>query len=171
MTAMVALDGSAFAQAALEPTATLVCALASPAQGALLLTRVVRLAPEGTESQLNKQAVDEAQAYLDQVERTYAATAQKLNVTLTTAVARGFDVADTLIRAAQEGEQAGKKGLTGTSCDLIAMTTHGRSGLQRLTMGSVTERVLGTTLLPVLVVHHQTPSEADSAATVSGSET
>jgi nucleotide-binding universal stress UspA family protein len=86
-------------------------------------------------------------------------------------VALGKDVADTLIRAAEEGEEAGKKGLTGNYCDLIAMTTHGRSGLQRLTMGSVTERVLGTTLLPLLVVHNQTPSEADSAATASGSET
>jgi nucleotide-binding universal stress UspA family protein len=90
---------------------------------------------------------------------------------MTSSVALGKDVADTLIRAAEEGEEAGKKRLTGNYCDLIAMTTHGRSGLQRLTMGSVTERVLGTTMLPLLVVHNQTTSEADSAATASGSET
>jgi nucleotide-binding universal stress UspA family protein len=36
--------------------------------------------------------------------------------------------------------------------DLIVMTTHGRSGLGRLIMGSVTEAVLRHTPCPVLVV-------------------
>jgi nucleotide-binding universal stress UspA family protein len=35
--------------------------------------------------------------------------------------------------------------------DLIAMTTHGRSGLQRLVAGSVTERVLRSATVPLLV--------------------
>jgi nucleotide-binding universal stress UspA family protein len=40
--------------------------------------------------------------------------------------------------------------------DLIAMTTHGRGGLARWIMGSITERVLNTTRLPMLIVHpHQ----------------
>jgi len=42
---------------------------------------------------------------------------------------------------------------TGGRFDLIAMATHGRGGLQRWTMGSVTERVLHATRLPMLVVH------------------
>lgn len=37
-------------------------------------------------------------------------------------------------------------------CDLIAMTTHGRSGLSRLVVGSVTEQVLRDATLPLLVV-------------------
>ncbi len=36
--------------------------------------------------------------------------------------------------------------------DLIVMGSHGRSGLDKLVMGSVTQRVLQHTLLPVLVV-------------------
>jgi nucleotide-binding universal stress UspA family protein len=36
--------------------------------------------------------------------------------------------------------------------DLIVMGSHGRTGLQRLLMGSVTERVIGHTPCPVLVV-------------------
>lgn len=36
--------------------------------------------------------------------------------------------------------------------DLIAMTTHGRSGLSRLLMGSVAESVLRRTSIPVLLV-------------------
>ncbi len=35
--------------------------------------------------------------------------------------------------------------------DLIAMTTHGRSGLSRLVLGSVTERVLRSATVPLLV--------------------
>ena len=44
-------------------------------------------------------------------------------------------------------------------CDLIAMATHGRSGLLRLVMGSVTEHVLGKTLLPLFIVR---PIEAQT---------
>ena len=36
--------------------------------------------------------------------------------------------------------------------DLIAMTTHGRSGLARWTMGSVTERIIRHATIPVLTV-------------------
>ena len=41
------------------------------------------------------------------------------------------------------------------SCDLIVLATHGRRGLQRWVMDSVTERVLGATKLPLLIVHPQ----------------
>jgi nucleotide-binding universal stress UspA family protein len=36
--------------------------------------------------------------------------------------------------------------------DLIVMGSHGRSGLERMVLGSVTQRVLSHTKLPVLVV-------------------
>ncbi len=42
--------------------------------------------------------------------------------------------------------------------DLIAMTTHGRSGLQRLLIGSVAEGVLREATCPVLLVRIQGPS-------------
>lgn len=38
--------------------------------------------------------------------------------------------------------------------DLIAMTTHGRSGLSRLVVGSVTERVLRSATVPLLVTRY-----------------
>lgn len=41
-------------------------------------------------------------------------------------------------------------------CDIIVMASHGRSGLSKLFIGSETEKVLGHTALPVLVLHHPT---------------
>ena len=40
--------------------------------------------------------------------------------------------------------------------DLIAMSTHGRSGLSKLAFGSVTEKVLRLGYIPVLIVRAQT---------------
>lgn len=37
-------------------------------------------------------------------------------------------------------------------CDLIVMGSHGRHGIEKLLLGSVTQRVLQNTTLPVLVV-------------------
>ena len=39
-----------------------------------------------------------------------------------------------------------------TGADLIVMGSHGRRGIEKLVLGSVTQRVLGDTHLPVLVV-------------------
>jgi nucleotide-binding universal stress UspA family protein len=40
-------------------------------------------------------------------------------------------------------------------CDLIVISTHGRGGLERWVMGSVTERILNATKLPMLIVRPQ----------------
>jgi nucleotide-binding universal stress UspA family protein len=48
--------------------------------------------------------------------------------------------------------------------DLIAMGTHGRRGLDRLVLGSVTERVLRKAQCPVLAVHN--PAQAGSGSQV-----
>jgi nucleotide-binding universal stress UspA family protein len=41
---------------------------------------------------------------------------------------------------------------TDRGCDLIVMTSHGRSGLSAVVLGSVTNKVLTHTKVPVLVV-------------------
>jgi len=48
-----------------------------------------------------------------------------------------------------------------TGADLIAMGTHGRSGFNRLMLGSVTERVLREADVPVLTVRRETPAPAE----------
>lgn len=151
--AMVALDGTTFAEAAIEPAAGLVAALSAPAQGTLLLTRVIHAPAAATNSDAESKALEEAQTYLNGVVEAHMKLAEQYKVALLTSVVSGEDVAEALIRAAEQGEEADGKRLSGGS-DLIAITTHGRSGLQRMTMGSVTESALGATKLPLLIVHN-----------------
>lgn len=47
-----------------------------------------------------------------------------------------------------------------TECDLIVMGTHGRGGIDRLLLGSVTERVVRRASVPVLTVQVD-PDEVD----------
>ena len=60
--ALVALDGSACAEAALMPAARLITALAAPAQGVLHLAQIVKLPPEGSKKDDEADADAEEQA-------------------------------------------------------------------------------------------------------------
>jgi len=167
--AVVALDGSALAEAALMPAASLVMAMAAPARGTLQLTRVVKLPvkaseptekgkhnyPESLDLHLKEQAISEVKNYLGNlVDQLRQGPLKDANLTLTWSVAAGKDVADTLIRAAENGEDAEGTNVFG-GCDLLVLATHGRGGLERLMLGSVTEHILGATKLPILIVRPQ----------------
>lgn len=49
-------------------------------------------------------------------------------------------------------------GIEETRADLVAMTTHGRSGFSRLRFGSVAEEVLRKCVIPLLVLREPSPS-------------
>ena len=160
--ATVALDGSSLAEAALVPTAHLVAALAAPAQGSLHLTRVVQR--PGIGAVLNgrermdplqrDKALAEAINYLCKTADTLRASlAGDLHLAVSWSVAVNSDVAHALIKVAEMGKVDAGTSVYG-GCDILALTTHGRGGLQRWALGSVTERILGATRLPVLVVGH-----------------
>lgn len=152
--ALVPLDGSFFAKAALEPAAFLVSALAAPARGTLHLTRVVKQTKPATEG-VQKNSVHKAERYLrviaDQVREELLARSEALDLTISWSVVVNQDAAEGIISVAEPGEHAGGNDLSG-GCDVIAMATHGRSGLQRWLIGSVTEGVLTKTRLPLLIV-------------------
>jgi nucleotide-binding universal stress UspA family protein len=164
--ALVALDGSALAEAALMPAASLVMPLAAPARGTIQLTRVVQLPvqaskpseqgqyrhPETRDLQVKEQAILEAKTYLGNVaEQLRRGLLKDVNLTLTWSVAAGKDVAGAIIRAAGAGEDAEGTRVYG-GCDLIVLATHCRGGLERWVSGSVTEHILGATRLLMLIV-------------------
>ena len=151
---MVTLDGSSLAEAALTPAAYLCSALSAPAQGMLHLALVLRRT-EAQSSDQGDKAMKNAQAYLLLIEqRLSEGDMAALNLQVTASAAIDEDVAESLIRVAETGEGMGEvEGFEG--CSGIAMATHGRGGPQRWMMGSITERVLETTKLPLLIVRPQ----------------
>jgi nucleotide-binding universal stress UspA family protein len=152
---LVPLDESSQAKAAIEPAISLIAALAAPASGALHLLRVVK--PSMTESA--EEGQQHLESYLHKAKEYLRATADHLHEGLVTAhklgvtwsVAVDTDVAEGIIRVAENGVDAEGAGVFG-GCDLIALAAHGRGGMQRWAMGSVTERVLGATELPILII-------------------
>lgn len=54
-------------------------------------------------------------------------------------------------------------------CDLIVIGMHGRTGVQRLLMGSVTERVLRASPVPIVAVRRQ--AQAENKKTLAEEET
>lgn len=164
--ALVALDGSALAEAALEPAAFLVAALAAPAPGVLRLAQVVKPVTAGREEKYpdgcgeSKYLLQHAKDYLCSTinhlrEGLVAPAVVHHKLTFTWSIVVEADVAEALTRMAENRKDAGGAGVFG-GCNVIAMATHGRGGLARLALGSITERVLHATRLPLLVVR---PSE------------
>jgi len=87
---------------------------------------------------------------------------------------RGFESDDPTVRVEhklREGDLAVEilGEASASSCDLIALGTHGRTGLERILMGSVAEAVLRHAGCPVLVVkapvHAASPEHPASSAT------
>jgi len=151
--ALVALHGSALSEAILKPAAHLVAALATPAQGALHLLRVVDVSATnglGNSQVYGEPARQNAQEYLASVvERLQNGCAARLRLAITSSVVADRDVAGAIITASKRlGEDGGSE-------RIIAMSTHGRGGLQRWAVGSVTERVLHKTTLPLFIMRPQ----------------
>jgi nucleotide-binding universal stress UspA family protein len=156
--ALVPLDGSPLAETALVPATSLTAALAYPGRGALHLAQVVKILPTTAEevfvSELNEEARQHARTYLATAGERLQAKVKDLKLSLTSSVELASDVASALVELAEYGgERKNSGGVRG--CDLIAISTHGRGGLERWVMGSVTERILTTTKLPMLIVRPQ----------------
>ena len=143
---LVALDGSPFAETALMPAANLVAGLAAPNEGILHLAHVI--------THIGDEAQQNAKTYISGVTEQLQQKLKGLNLSITWSLLRDKDVAGTIVDTAEHGEvKTATEQIRG--CDLIAMSTHGRGGLERLMMGSVTERVLHSTKLPMLIVRPQ----------------
>lgn len=134
-TILAPLDGSPLAEGALGRAAE----LAGAAGARLVLLRAVEasplLGPDRVEVEVR--LVQEAEAYLAEA----AARARSLGAReVSTSV--WYGAAPWAIAEAARANRA----------DLIVMTSHGRSGLGRLILGSVAEAVLRSTTTPILLL-------------------
>jgi len=137
---LVPLDGSPLAEGILPEVAEL-----ASLHGAELMLLRVALAHtlpgvDATDAQVY--AVEEAEGYLAEVERRLAPQ----GITVTRAVRYG--------RAAEEILDHAQV----RRVDLIAMCTHGRTGILRLVLGSVAEAVLRASPVPVLLLRAMVPA-------------
>lgn len=89
-----------------------------------------------TDEDYDRTAAEQAQKYLKAV----LDRADTAGVKASGKVVSNFNVADGLVQAAQD-----------EACDLIFIGSHGRSGLSRLLLGSVTVKVLGLARMSTLV--------------------
>ncbi len=130
---LVPLDGSSLAEAALPYAFTLGKRLGAQ----LLLLRAQPPGPaEGGVPAKGVAAPGETLAYLEEVQRR--ASAQ--GITSRIAAVPG-NAAEAILDAV-----ATKK------CDLVVMSTHGRSGITRWVLGSVADKVLHAAAVPVLLI-------------------
>jgi nucleotide-binding universal stress UspA family protein len=147
--ALVPLDGSPLAEAALAPAAHLVTALVAPAPGMVHLAQIITpLLEAGAYSDETRA---QASIYLARVAERLQPALKALRLSVSWSVDCGHDVASALVSLAEhvgERTEAGE----GIPCGLIAICTHGRHGHSRRVMGSVTDRILNTTKLPLLIV-------------------
>ena len=162
--ALVPLDGSGAAEAALAPAVTLVGALASQGQGILHLVQVVPFPPSverqadlsnAPEARAREVALQEAHDYLYRiVEQLQREPLAQFQVQFTCSVIANKDVAGALLDLVQHNEPA-QEVRSPDHFDLIAMATHGHRGLRHSLMGSITERILSVSKLPLLVIRPQ----------------
>ncbi|HEX8032332.1 MAG TPA: universal stress protein [Ktedonobacterales bacterium] len=159
--ALVPLDGSSKAEEAVDAAARTVTALAGPGRtGALTLAMVIDPSYARAEHAPDNLLRDGVVLYLERVVAGIVRAYPELKISWL-ALAE-TDVAAALARLAEQGVVDGVvagESAPGVS-DMIAMTTHGRTGIARLALGSITERVLEITQLPLLVVR---PSSMESA--------
>lgn len=139
---LVPLDGSELAEAALEPAASVVARTG----GALVLARVT-----GTELPIGSPYPPEAGAALEEHAEGEVRESQRyLDGVATRLRDGGVDVADVVVR--DGATSATILDIARESADAIAMATHGRGGLRRWILGSVSDKVLRGGDLPVLLV-------------------
>lgn len=144
---LVPLDGSKVGEAALVHVEKLVSKMAPKVKTEVILFQVISSLSHyviAGEASVQVPYSEKEVAQIKKKTREYLDRAgeslRSKGVTVKTKVATGKAVEE-IVKAADE-----------IKVDLIAMSTHGRSGLSRLTFGSITDKVLRTGNVPVLVV-------------------
>jgi nucleotide-binding universal stress UspA family protein len=160
LSVLVPVDGSPLSETALLPAAQVVSALSAPFKSQLRIFFVVDLPSvygrlkdyvhitDIVQEDIVQQAREEAEQYVERLVKRCETEFAGLNVSVTSSIEVSQEIARTIVHEAERT----RDGEGSPTYDMIAMATHGRSGLSRLFMGSVTEHVHDTTKLPMLIV-------------------
>jgi nucleotide-binding universal stress UspA family protein len=148
---LLPLDGSEVSASALAPTRELAEALGARVHLLQVSSQsedfaLMRGAEFGTlGADYSQQVLDEvAAAQSDRIQRYLNEVGDELT-----------SVGLNVVKAVEDGLAADKivEYAEAASIDLIIMSTHGRGGVRRFFVGSVTDKVIRSTHLPVLVIH------------------
>jgi nucleotide-binding universal stress UspA family protein len=150
--ALVPLDGSAVAEAIIPAFTKIARPLRLEVVLLRVLPRVPRPAGDGVSSELAAESVEHSSREVEEYLATVAERFRAAAVTVQRTVRVG-DPATEIIECARE-----------LDAELIAMTTHGRSGLGRLLFGSVAEAVLQRAHVPVFLIRVTEAEPAKRAA-------
>jgi nucleotide-binding universal stress UspA family protein len=145
---LVALDGSTACEAVLR----FLMEIAGPLDMTVMLLHVLEpITPQIVEGTLVLDDVEARRHEAEEYLATISAALRSQAVNTAWAIRRGRP-ADEILAAAQEG-----------GADLIAMATHGRTGVGRLLFGSVAEAVLRRATVPVFMIRSPHTVEAAPA--------
>jgi nucleotide-binding universal stress UspA family protein len=164
---LATLDGSRFAEEALPHAVALASALNSPGPGVLRLLLVVPSRGLFEDAAADGHLARNAEDYLKRTAEHL--TQEHAGLAVTWSVAVESDAAAGIIRVAEHRKTTEEPGGY-TGCDVIVVASHGRSGLARWTLGSVAERVLQGTKLPVLVVRPRPVAEPEQRQAASATD-
>jgi nucleotide-binding universal stress UspA family protein len=148
---LVPLDGSLVAEGVIP----FIMEIAGPLDMQVVLLRVLVPVPPMPVEGTRQVVIEDLEKRRAEAEEYLVGMARELRdkgVRVTTDVRRGEPVAE-ILQGAREAE-----------ADLIAMTTHGRSGLRRLLFGSVAEAVLRQAEIPVFLMRLANDQAAARAA-------
>ena len=149
---LVPLDGSQHAEVSITKAAMLATALSAPAHGQLHLTRVV--SPTGREVSSLDEELERTGLYLRTIiERMQHHRPGDMSVPPDLVLTWSITVADDVASGIMQAAEGSERGEVAASCQVIAMTAHGRSDKQLWSLGSTTERVLQAARKPLFIVH------------------
>ena len=138
---LVAIDDSEISVNVIQQAAQLAKALNSE----ITVVEVMALDPYLADTYIRLgQSNDLIERVRGYVEENLAKAEQKfeeLGLTVATQILEGFSVPQEIINAAQN-----------LGADLIIMGSHGRTGFKKFILGSVAQKVLGESHIPVLIV-------------------
>ena len=144
---LVPLDGSKVGEAALDHVERLIAKIAPDVKTEVILFQVLTSLTHyviAGEASVQVPYTDKEVSHITRRSKEYLNKAaeglKSKDINVRVKVASG-KASDEIVKAADD-----------LKVDLIAMSTHGRSGLSRITFGSITAKVLRATSVPVLVV-------------------